>query len=132
MYNHTNCDSTWPFITHVPSPGYWYFIHGGAGAIMSRGLMGMTSFERCQEFITNGPMPRMSGGNARIYAYEATPMPQVALTTAFYLMPDMYYFVQWLIDLFFVVAIMQPASCLVHHHIGLRIITDVTLVIHQH
>ena len=62
MYNHTNCDSTWPFITHVPSPGYWYFIHGGAGAIMSRGLMDMTSFERCQEFITSGPMPRMSGG----------------------------------------------------------------------
>ena len=63
MYNHTDCASTWPFITHVPSPGYWYFIHGGAGAIMSRGLMDLTPFERCQEFIRNGPMPRMSGGN---------------------------------------------------------------------
>ncbi|KAL3136186.1 hypothetical protein ABBQ32_007200 [Trebouxia sp. C0010 RCD-2024] len=60
MYNHTNCGNPWPFVTHVPSPGYWYFIHGGAGAIMSRGLMELTTFERCQEFI-NGPMPRMSG-----------------------------------------------------------------------
>ncbi|KAL0032673.1 hypothetical protein WJX79_002223 [Trebouxia sp. C0005] len=60
MYNPADCDSDWPYISHVPSPGYWYFIHGGAGAIMSRGLMDLTSYERCQEFIY-GPMPRMSG-----------------------------------------------------------------------
>ena len=66
MYNHSDCGSTWPYITHVPSPGYWYFIHGGAGAIMSRGLMGLTTYERCQEFVVNGPMPRMSGGDPSV------------------------------------------------------------------
>ena len=63
MYNHSDCSSEWPYISHVPSPGYWYFIHGGAGAIMSTGLMDITSYERCHDFIF-GPMPRMSGGQS--------------------------------------------------------------------
>lgn len=45
----------------MPAAGYWYFIHGGAGAIMSRGLMQLSSFDKCRDFLF-GPMPRMSGG----------------------------------------------------------------------
>ena len=48
------------FVT-LPTAGYWYFIHGGAGAIMSRGLMQLSSFDKCRDFLY-GPMPRMSGG----------------------------------------------------------------------
>lgn len=73
MYNHSDCDSEWPYISHVPSPGYWYFIHGGAGAIMSRGLMDITSYERCHDFIF-GPMPRMSGGQPPLLC---TPAAQI-------------------------------------------------------
>lgn len=74
MYNHSDCDSEWPYISHVPSPGYWYFIHGGAGAITSRGLMDITSYERCHDFIF-GPMPRMSGGQPPPLPPSSPPPP---------------------------------------------------------
>ena len=69
MYNHTDCGSESPIIASVPSPGFWYFIHGGAGAIMSRGLMDLTTFERCQDYIDRG-MPRLSGGDYRTAVFH--------------------------------------------------------------
>jgi len=83
MYNNSDCNSDWPYISHVPSPGYWYFIHGGAGAIMSRGLMDLTTYERCHDFIF-GPMPRMSGGEILRCLLPFCPLPNPCLVLSFW------------------------------------------------
>ena len=85
--------------------------------------MDLAMFERCQEFITTGPMPRMSGGDSR---------SQICMGTLCHVIPTRVTYSMAAVDLLSLVAKMQPADCLIHHRIRLYMEPDVVPVLHQH
>lgn len=61
VFNNATCDGPAPEFKIVPGDpkyphaGWWYMLHGGAGALMSAGLMRRASYQQMEDFFTSNP-----------------------------------------------------------------------------